>query len=365
MATDHGSAGRISQAAFMGMSSAFLGVCLIASGVRFYIRFRVQRELGWDDGFLIFGLACIVSAFGLLFNVMDTMYETEELVFNESGSFVIDDVAALITRTVRYHRISAAALTLMWFSLCSVKFSFLVFFKRLIRQMPHLEIYWSFTLAFNIIVTCFGAAVFLIACPYFTEDTVTEALKCVQGDGLKSSLAYSSAQMALDIAGDLFILVIPVILIWKIRIRWTQKIALSLTLCLTIVIIAITVARIIGLQWKGKLDSVWETFFTTIAAETGLTLVAITAFRTLYVAKAKNRRAQRTINTFNWYKIRSAILHPWSSDRTARRGGSENIPMGQFITNEIPHGTMTGAKSFIQWNGKFSGLDSAETRSDV
>lgn len=156
---------------------------------------------------------------------------------------------------------------------------------------------------------------------------------------------------------------IPVILIWKIRIQWTQKIALSLTLCLTIVIIAITIARIVGLQWKGKLDSVWETFFTTIAAETGLMLVAITAFRALYVVKAKNRRARnRTMNTFNWYKLRSAILHPWS---TTQRGGSEDVPMGWFITNQIPHGTMTGAKTFVQQNGKFTGLDSAETRSDV
>lgn len=159
------------------MSSAFLAVCLISSAVRFYIRFRVQREFGWDDGFLIFGLACVVIAIGLLFNVMDTMYETEALIFDESGSFVVEDPIALISRTTRYRRISAAGLTLLWFSLCSVKFSFLVFFKRLIRQMPLMDMWWWFTLAFNTIVTCFGAAVFFVACPYFTEEKAIEGCK--------------------------------------------------------------------------------------------------------------------------------------------------------------------------------------------
>ena len=166
----------------------------------------------------------------------------------------------------------------------------------------------------------------------------------------------------------LTVLVIPVILIWKIRVHWTQKMALGFTLCLTTILIAITITRIIGLQWKSKLDSVWEIFFTTLAAEVGLTLAAITAFRALYVSKAKNRRVHRTINTFNWCKVGSDILDPSKgTGNTARQGGSENIVMGEGLSvrNEIPHGTMRGARSFMELNGKFSRLDSSETRSDV
>jgi hypothetical protein len=105
------------------------------------------------------------------------------------------------------------------------------------------------------------------------------------------------------------VLVITVILIWKIRINWKQKVALAFTLCLTIVMVIITIARIARLKWKDKLDSVWETYFIVIAAEIGLALVAITAFRALYVSKEKNHLVHTAITSFGWYhKGKSAFM---------------------------------------------------------
>ncbi|KAF2786088.1 hypothetical protein K505DRAFT_368529 [Melanomma pulvis-pyrius CBS 109.77] len=350
------SAGRISKATFVGTSSTFLAICIISSAVRFFIRFRIQKEFGWDDGFLIFGLFCLITSIGLLQPVMDTMYEAEGLVFGEINPLTFD-LVTFIPKSVRYRKLSAAALILIWCSISCVKFSFLAFIRKLVRRMPSMERYWWFTLAFNVAVTIYGTAVYIVACPYFTEAEAMKSMQCVQGSGLAIALSHSIAQMVLDIIGDIFILVIPVTLIWQIRIHWTQKLALVFTLCLTFIMIGITISRIAGLKWKDRLDSIWETFNMLISAEIGLALVAITTFRTLYISKVKRRRVQSPITTFNWYhKSKSVVARIFGKGagktRSSESDGFEMEGKHHRIKNEIPRGTMTGVQTFIEENGK-------------
>lgn len=124
--------------------------------------------------------------------------------------------------------------------------------------------------------------------------------------------------------------------------------------------IAITITRIVGIKWQGKLDSVWETFYTLVPAEIGLTLVAVTAFRTLFVAKSGNRHVQDTITTFHWYDSgRSAALRLYSriTRRTSKKDhGSIEIPEtnGGFFRNDIPRAKLTGVQTFIDQHGNSS-----------
>ncbi|CAI6340010.1 unnamed protein product [Periconia digitata] len=296
----------------------------------------------------------------LLFSVMDLMYKTDISAFGGIPISAISsmNLAELSKDSLHYRKVSAAAMTLMWFSICSVKFCFLAFFRRLIRQQPVMVKFWWFAVVFNSIVTGYGAVIYTAACPYFKPEELLQAIQCVQGDGLVTIIRYSMSHMVIDIIGDFFILVIPIVLIWKIRISWKQKIALSFTLCLTVVMIAITITRITGLQWKGKLDLVWEIFFIAIAAEIGLSLVAITAFRALYVSKSKSRHVPGAISTFNWYhKGKSFMLGVFSNiGGNSARGKSESHEMhgktDDDLGDPIPNATMTGMRTFIDQNGK-------------
>ncbi|KAJ4347927.1 uncharacterized protein N0V89_009299 [Didymosphaeria variabile] len=346
--------GRISKAAFVGSSSAFLGICLITVVFRCYIRFCIQREIGWDDGFLIFGLCCLIVGMTLLFTVIDTMYESENFVFG-SGIATINpmEIPNLLNRIAHYRTMSAVALMLMWLSMGCVKICFLAFFKKLIRQMPAMNIFWWFSLVFNAAVIVYGTTTYYVTCPYFGPEKVFQSMQCVQGSGLKLALSFSISQMALDIIGDIFILVIPVVLIWKIRITWKQKLALAFTLCLTIVMVIITIARIAGLKWRGKLDSIWETYFIVIAAEIGLSLVAVSAFRALYVSKSKDRHVNKTITSFRWYNKGHAAVWNIITKTTGKTTSVEMQKRGDgFLKDDIPHGTMTGMRTFIDANGR-------------
>jgi hypothetical protein len=117
--------------------------------------------------------------------------------------------------------------------------------------------------------------------------------------------------------------------------------------------IAITIARIAGLKWKGKLDYIWESYFIVIAAEIGLVLGAVTAFRALYVSKAKDRQVQKPITTLNWYyKGKSAIRNVFSTHtRNGKIGVEPNDKRNPILWNTIPNATMTGARTFMEENG--------------
>lgn len=183
-----------------------------------------------------------------------------------------------------------------------------------------------------------------------------------------SSVRSCSLTIADEATNDDAVLFISVILIWKIRTTLKQKLALTFTLCLTIVMIIFTISRIGGLRWKGKLDSVWQNLFITIMAEIGLSLVAVSAFRALYVAKSKERHVNKAITSFGWYdKGRSAAWRvitkttgkvPSTSTDTKDRGNAT-------LQNDIPRGIMTGMRTFVDEHGRTKMYDTMDEEMSV
>ena len=50
---------------------------LISACVRFYIRIRMQKQLSVDDGFLLFGIGCLICAMAMMFTFTEKMYLVE------------------------------------------------------------------------------------------------------------------------------------------------------------------------------------------------------------------------------------------------------------------------------------------------
>lgn len=140
------------------------------------------------------------------------------------------------------------------------------------------------------------------------------------------------------------------------------------TLCLTILTIACTIARISGIhtgRTVSSIDSVWELYWQFIAANVALTMTAATAFRTFFVVR-KDGGPQSPSSQNSWFLrgrhfLRSAFSHPFSLFQS-RRGrsklsgsssgseGNHNAPMELY--HNIPRGTMTGIRTIISGQGR-------------
>ena len=139
-------------------------VSLVSVFARFYIRLRVQKQAGIDDAFLLLGTGCLIVAIVLLFLFINKMYMAEALLF---GVPDVEVTPTFVDDALWYHKISAVGLIMAWCSLMSVKFCFLVLFGKLVDRIRPMVRHWWFATIFNIIVSVYGVAVYIAACPYF------------------------------------------------------------------------------------------------------------------------------------------------------------------------------------------------------
>lgn len=157
------------------------------------------------------------------------------------------------------------------------------------------------------------------------------------------------------------VLYIPFQLIWRVKIELRQKLTLACSLCLTVIVIIFTVTRASGLEWRDKLDVLWEIYFQIVAAEVGLILVAMTAFRALFVSRAaRNQHSPQKHPSF-WVKSKLALrrlldprrwMSKYSKDIT---GGQEHDTTKDGFDGKlpsIPGATMTGVNTFINHQGE-------------
>lgn len=142
------------------------------------------------------------------------------------------------------------------------------------------------------------------------------------------------------------------------QIKLIQKLTLACSLCLTVVVIIFTVTRASGLEWQGKLDVLWEVYFQIVAAEVGLILAAMTAFRALFVSRtAQNQLSAQDYPSF-LMKGKSALkrlLDPrrwmYSKDTTGvEKHGTTNNGFDGRLPN-IPGAAITGMHTFINQQG--------------
>ncbi|KAI9676948.1 MAG: hypothetical protein M1817_006787 [Caeruleum heppii] len=348
--SSNGEAGRIDRTAFVASVLALFVLAMISSAIRFLMRIigpPKSRRFAIDDGFLCFGLACLICSVAILFVFIDDAYLVEAL---QSGQTLSEEdlFSDVLGRSWDFQKWAVICLIVLWQSITAVKFSYLFLFRKLIDRIHPMVLYWRVVVAYTLVTWAFGIAAYIVPCPYFYS---LKSLQCSQGSGVNKTILISSISQALDVFGDFLILAIPVRLIWQIRIPWTQKVALGFSLCLTVVLIAVTLARASGLRNHDVIDVVWETYWQFLSAEVGLILTAMTAFRSLFVVNRKD---------WTWYskskKFLKGAVSPrsWRSKNTSESSGEAWPSRDEGLRDlpDIPAATMTGLRSFIDGRGK-------------
>ncbi|KAL8883856.1 MAG: hypothetical protein Q9192_006980 [Flavoplaca navasiana] len=295
--------------------------------------------------------------------LLDKLY----LVFEMSASlpdalsigFAIEDLpkdSAFLRPVYEYLKWITINQVLGWCSIIAVKFSFLFLFKKMLDRIPPMITYWWFVVVFNTIAWGYGFSTYFLNCPYYNNPKIYE---CSSPSGISRLFRHGIALTAVDVVGDLLILFIPIKLIWKVQIKWTQKVPLVLSLCLTGIMILVTITRIAGIYFHGQIDIVWESYFLIVAAEVGVILASISTYRALFVAhrKATIKKAKYSGpgSSPNRQILRRLLdFSPWRS-----RAGGQSTPgsgtASHFDTGalpSIPRAQMTGVWTLINGQGQ-------------
>ena len=189
-------------------------LALLTLLVRLFIRIRVQKYIGLDDGFLLFAAASLGAATGLLFTFLDKMYLVEALISGIPTTLPPD----FIQQSTIFHELSDICLILLWTTVFSVKFSFLALFRKLIDRNRPLTTYWKVVAAINAVVWAYGVAGLVIPCPHFTlpqartytqlqivkEQLTYKVVTCASGSQLPKTVGLAVLLVVLDILTDVF-----------------------------------------------------------------------------------------------------------------------------------------------------------------
>ncbi|MCJ1283213.1 hypothetical protein MMC26_002541 [Xylographa opegraphella] len=276
---------KITDAGFMIASSVTLGIAIILSVARMYIKVNKFHRLYSDDWFFL-GAVCFLIA-GTTMVFLTLPYNQTEVNVGAGVEAPPPDLTHQLDFDVKFQD---SASLLLNASIFSVKFSFLLFFRRLLERTGKLQQYWWF--AFIITIPCAVVCMCteFIVCPAF-GDRIMET--CVSPTAIKRQVAILYTVVVLDIFTDLLVISIPVLLLWNVKVNIRRKIGLGCLLCLSIFAIITNIIRAAGHKLdNGQSDVVWILFWGEMEACIAVMANSMTAFRSLFrVGLSKVRKS--------------------------------------------------------------------------
>lgn len=146
------------------------------------------------------------------------------------------------------------------------------------------------------------------------------------------------------------IILIPIRLLWAVRIKPRQKFFLGIFLSLNLFMAVTASVRVSGLKFHGTFDEVWLFLWQQIEACVAVAMISLTAFRSVFVASATSR-ARKEGARKPWYSSTVDVIKRKRKQRTQDEEEMRGLPT-------IPSATLTGMGTFIQQVHRTTSLQS-------
>ena len=146
----------------------------------------------------------------------------------------------------------------------------------------------------------------------------------------------------MDIASDILLVSIPCMLLWRVQLQLRQKVALGVSLCLSLIMISVAVVRMAGMRLgENNVDVVWIEFWLQQECSIAVTMVSVSAFRSFFVASSSNDSPARRQVSRPW-RTRLARKY-WNMDNSGEDGAD--------VLPQVPGATLTGMRTMIAGAG--------------
>ncbi|KAI4108317.1 MAG: hypothetical protein LQ339_002218 [Xanthoria mediterranea] len=285
---------------------------------RIFVRAKLNRKVYVDDGFFFLALVTLVAGTVMTYIDIPYIYLQQNV---QAGTQA--PPADFIQQLLKSVKIQDAAVVLLSATVFAVKLAFLAFFRGLIRRLKKLEMWWWFVLVIVVISSLILICANFITCPYFDERIL---VKCVSPSALKRQNATLRAVSILDILSDVFIISIPIALLWRVRIDLRRKLALGGMLCLSVFTIITVIVKISGGNTNnGQIDSSWVIFWLQMEAAVAVMVASIIAYRALFVVERS--RTQDSPRYISWVRAKVRARSNHSQDDPAF--ALQNSPSGR------------------------------------
>ncbi|KAF2653203.1 hypothetical protein K491DRAFT_523522 [Lophiostoma macrostomum CBS 122681] len=353
-------AAKLSRKAFLAIVGTFTGLAVLAVIGRVSYHIRKRGRPSQDDWLVLFSACCLAIVTGLICYMQHWMYMTAALAAKPGNAalFTHSELESL-PGLLKWNNLF---LVFSWTYIMAIKMSFLVLFWLLIRDVSRrLTNLWWCVMVLTILSWLFNILRNPINCGWATGH------KCSPVPRYVSELGWTSS--AVDIATDVLIILIPVLLLRNSLLPLKQKLRILTFLCLNVFQISICLGRTIGSGFhdrdgRVKFGIVYTFLLIHVEASVAVIMGGVTAFRSVFALRAHDRDHERPSRERRWSKVPSRILS-WlripsskSKDDVVRERRRDNR---MLLPGPVTGGTLRGLRSFIRRHDRTPGHTTGES----
>ncbi|KAI9055915.1 hypothetical protein LZ554_000851 [Drepanopeziza brunnea f. sp. 'monogermtubi'] len=210
--------------------------------LRLAIRYFQMKRLLWDDAFAIFGLISFTVMVILAELMCEKIYVT--ITFTEGGSLPpkYTKTKQITDNIIEQLLMQFYFMMLFWTTLWSIKGSFLMFYRRLFTGTDGYMKWWWGVVAFTIATYIASVLTNIMTClPLWRRFSLNPADTCALSNARRSIWVATT----IDILSDIFIAMLPIRLLFRLRISTSQKVGVGAIFSLVGFIIAVAIVRMI------------------------------------------------------------------------------------------------------------------------
>ncbi|KAJ5054219.1 uncharacterized protein L3040_000500 [Drepanopeziza brunnea f. sp. 'multigermtubi'] len=217
-------------------------VAVFITVLRLAVRYFQMKRLLWDDAFAIFGLISFTVMVVLAELMCEKIYML--ITFSEGGSLgpKYTETKQITDGIIDQLIMQFYFMMLFWTTLWSIKGSFLMFYRRLFTGTDGYMKWWWAVVAFTIATYIASVLTNVMVClPLWRRFTLNTQDLC----GVVGARRAIWVATTIDILSDIFIAMLPIRLLFQLRISTSQKLGVGGIFSLVGFIIAVAIVRMI------------------------------------------------------------------------------------------------------------------------
>lgn len=269
---------RIGEDIFLRTIWSGVGISLAFLIVRLYARWRNFKKLWVDDAFVIFAwLLALLTAIDWQL-VAQYMYQFKAVTRGK----LWPPPPNFVEHSEKYYRGSVVVNVFFYTSLWAVKFSFLLFFRRLGENVSgwHRTFFWS---VLGVTIATYLVCLGDIHYSCLTSPLSKLAQRCSTKSAVHFQLVTLKINCAADVVTDYMIMAIPIGLLWTVQMSLRKKLALMGIFSLAVITTIFAIVRITSVsKTTHHVDASWLYMWNSIEVSVAIIVACLASFRSLF-----------------------------------------------------------------------------------